>query len=1042
MRILVPSALASRTTRALAFVAAVAFSASAVAQQPQQPTTITGRVTAEGTGEALPDTRVFLVGTALSTAAGADGRYTLRNVPAGTMEVRVIRVGYTEQKRSIVVTAGAAATLDFAMKQAVIQLQEIVTTATGQQRRVELGNSIGSVGNITARVEETPVTSIGDLLVAKAPGVVVLPGTQTGTAPAIRIRGVSSLSLSNAPIWVVDGVRFNASNFAAIGAGGTMVNSTNLNGLNPEDIEDIEIVKGPSAATLYGTDASNGVIVVTTKKGRAGSTRWTWFAEQGRIEDKSKYPDTYAIWGHRPNSTAQVRCLLRELATNACIRDSVTSLNIIARSDLTPIQTGDRHQYGGQISGGSEMVRYYVSGELQEETGPIKLPKYEQRRFNEARVPIRDEWMNPEFLQGQTARANLNVSPNSRLDVSVNAGFVKLNQRLAQTDNNFNGVVYQSMMSPGFIGAGLGATGKDSRGQDLYGNNSFTYGDIFQRRAQEDVQRITGSTLASWRPFAWLQNDATIGLDLASRFSYGLCRFGECPDYNQWRLGQVSTRHRLDRNFSAKLISNASYQARQWLNLKTTLGADYTNQENEFSTANGTQLPPGGASVAQAALTNNSTSGLPSADKTLGYYIQEQATLRDRLFLTFALRTDQNSAFGTNSSSITYPKSSLSWIASDEPFFPQLNFIDQFRVRAAYGASGIQPRATDAFVTYTAPSVSVNGNDTPGLRANALGNPDLKPERTTEFEGGFDIRLFSNRANLELTYYSKKTTDALFDVAIPPSSAASATTVRKNFASVKNAGVELALTTTLVDRKNIGWDMTIAGSHNANKVLKLALDASGKPVLVNRTGANRDSVGFPIGGWFYRQFTYADANSDGYIVPAEVTIDTIFRYSGNSIPRDIASITNGLDLFGRKVRVNASFDYKGGFSIANATYSFQCSNNPACPGLSNPNASLEDQAAAVAFTAKNPYNTSWGFLENGAFWRFREVSAVWNVSPRLASRLRASTASVTFGARNLKVWTNYKGTDPEENFTQNDTQANFGSSAPRRVYTLRLNLHY
>src|SRR5678815_3193753 len=147
---------------------------------------------------------------------------------------------------------------------------------------------------------------------------------------------------SNAPIWVVDGVRFNAAPFAAAGAGGTQINSTNLNGLNPDDIEDIEIVKGPSAATLYGTDASNGVIVVTTKRGKAGSAKWTWFGEGGRIEDKSHYPDTWAIWGHRPAAPAtSVRCLLRELPAATCIKDSVTSLNIIDVDRLTPVHTGN-----------------------------------------------------------------------------------------------------------------------------------------------------------------------------------------------------------------------------------------------------------------------------------------------------------------------------------------------------------------------------------------------------------------------------------------------------------------------------------------------------------------------------------------------------------------------------------------------------------------------------------------------------------------------------------------------------------------------------
>jgi len=1039
MRVIAPPRAASSLRRAAVTLAVVLTPTLAAAQQA----TIAGRVTAQGTGEALSDVRVYLVGSTLATATNAEGRYTLRGVPAGVAEVRVIRVGFQEQKKPITVVAGATDTLNFTMQQAVIQLQDVVTTATGDQRKVELGNTIATLGDISKRVEEAPITSIGDLLVAKAPGVVVLPGSMTGTAPSIRIRGVSSLSLNNSPIWVVDGVRFNSTPFTSAGAGGSQVSSTPLNGLNPDDIEDIEIVKGPSAATLYGTDASNGVIVVTTKKGRAGAAKWTWFGEGGRIEDHSHYPDTYAIWGHRPNAAANaapVRCLLRELPGGTCLKDSVTSLNIIDVANLTPVHTGNRNQFGGQVNGGTDAVRYFVSGDLQNETGPIQMPNIESARYDSTRTPMRDEWKHPEFLQGQTVRANLSTSPTPKIDINVTAGFSKLNQRFGETDNNFSSIFYQSMMSPGFIGAGLGATGVDSRGQNLYGNNSFTYGDVFQRLDREDVQRLTGSIQSSWRPFAWMQNDGTVGIDLGSRYSYGLCRFGECPDYNNWRLGNVIDRHRIDRNFSVKLASNAAWQAKSYLNLKTTLGADYTNQEGEATNATGTQLPPGGQSVSQAAVTSASAT-LPSADKTLGYYLQEQATLRDRLFLTVAVRTDQNSAFGSESKSITYPKASLSWIASDEPFFPQLGWLNQFRLRAAYGASGIQPRSTDAFVTYTAPVVSVNGADTPGLRASSLGNPTLKPERTTEFEGGFDARVLSNRVNIELTYYSKSTKDALFDLPIAPSAAASATTIRENLASVKNGGVEASITTTLIDRRALGWDMTLSASHNKNKVLSLGSDASGKPVLVNGTGSTCDSLGFPVHGYYYRTYTYADDNNDGIIVPGEVHVSSTFQYVGNSVPGDIVAISNGFDLFNRSLRVQGSFDYKGGYMISNGTYSFQCSNNPACPGLSNPNASLEDQAAAIALTATNP-TTSYGYLQNGQFWRFRELSATWNLPNRFASRIRAASTSLTFGARNLKVWTKYKGADPEENYGTGDVQSTFASSAPRRYYTVRLNLHY
>jgi TonB-dependent SusC/RagA subfamily outer membrane receptor len=301
----------------------------------------------------------------------------------------------------------------------------------------------------------------------------------TGTAGTIRIRGLNSLSLSNAPIWVVDGVRF-ISGAVGVSTGGTA--TTLLNGLSPEEIENIEIVKGPSAATLYGTDAANGVIVVTTKKGRAGPARWTWFAEGWRIEDKAHYPDTYAIFGHTPAAPAtQVRCTLLTIASGQCVKDSVTHLNIMEVPELTPLDVGSRRQYGMSVSGGTENVRYFVSGESESEVSPVKLPQVDQAAYALAGTPIRDEWMNPEKLARRSARANLTAAITPKLDVNITSGFVSTAQRVTQTDNNFFSIFYQSMMSPGFRYPALGITQKGTRGEELNGNNGYTYADIFQR---------------------------------------------------------------------------------------------------------------------------------------------------------------------------------------------------------------------------------------------------------------------------------------------------------------------------------------------------------------------------------------------------------------------------------------------------------------------------------------------------------------------------------------------------------------------------------
>src|ERR1043165_5072264 len=237
-------------------------------------------------------------------------------------EIRVIRVGYTEQKKSVRVIDGQTATLDFSMPQSVVQLQEVVTTATGEQRRVEVGNAVENI-SVSKLAETAPIKNFADVLNARAPGVMVQSGSQTGSGSRIRVRGVASINLSNDPIYVIDGIRLSSNNSSfAFGNGGS--NFSRLGDINPEDIENIEIVKGPSAATLYGTDAANGVVVITTKKGRAGAARWNVFAEGGVLDDMHQYDNNYTLAGHTPAGALRIlsnQCNLQLVAAGTCIAD-------------------------------------------------------------------------------------------------------------------------------------------------------------------------------------------------------------------------------------------------------------------------------------------------------------------------------------------------------------------------------------------------------------------------------------------------------------------------------------------------------------------------------------------------------------------------------------------------------------------------------------------------------------------------------------------------------------------------------------------------
>jgi TonB-linked SusC/RagA family outer membrane protein len=1014
-----------------------------------QGAVVSGRVTDAATNTPIADARVMVASSSVAATTAADGRYTLRGVPVGSVEIRVLRVGYQELKKPIVATADAPVTLDFTMTRAVVQLQEVVTTATGEQRKVELGNALATI-NASKRVEEGAIANLADLMVAKAPGVIVSPPNMTGAAPVIRVRGANSISLSNDPIFIVDGVRIASSSINA-GLGGT--NFSYLNTMSPEEIEDIEIVKGPSAATLYGTQAANGVVVITTKKGKAGASRWNWFAEGGSVQDRNTYPATYALWGHAPNASTPIRCQLATMSPTTCIADSLTSINLIQDKSLSPIRDGHNANYGLQVAGGTESVRYFVSGDLFNELGLYHMPEFAQAFLRDTmHTPLRDEWVNPEALQRTNLRANISAAVSPKFDLNINTGFSKSDQRAPNVDDNVTGIGGTVFLTSGTASCNFDYACVGSLGEPLHGYARASPAQIFQQTTTEGIQRLTGSVDAQWRPLTWMQNSATVGVDFAALAYTDLCRFQECSDFSTTRLGFAVDNHAQQRNFTTKLVSNSSWNPRGWLNVKTSLGADYVNTETENTNATGSTLPPGAQTVGAGA-TRTATDQLPTAVKTLGLYVQEQFGVRDRLFVTGAVRTDQNSAFGTNFQRVFYPKASLSWILSDESFFPQVGWVNQFRLRSAYGQSGVQPGATDALRTFSATTVNLSGAPTTGLIENTLGNPNLKPERSGEIETGFESRLFQNRVNLDVTYYNKKTKDALIALPIAPSAAPSALTVRSNLASVQNTGWETTISTVLVDHRAFGWDMTINGSHNSNKIASLGVDANGQPNKTIGTGSIRDSVGLTFNGLFIRPYTFKDANNDGIIQEAEVTVDTGFVYRGYTSPRDLVSIQNGFDLLQKRLRINVLLDYKGGYNYFNETADFICRSSPkACREDQDKTTPIELQARAVARNSGTilngtRYTSTSGFWENGQFWRLREVSATLQMPSALAARIRARDANLTLSGRNLHKWTKYTGVDPESNFASGqtgvtDAPRDFITQPPRTYFTARLNLHY
>ncbi|HTE47709.1 MAG TPA: carboxypeptidase regulatory-like domain-containing protein, partial [Gemmatimonadaceae bacterium] len=720
-----------RVRRALMLAALVGFAGRLTAQGSPQGT-VAGRVTDATSNAPISAVQLTVLGTTITTQTNDQGQYTLRGVRPGPVEVRVLRVGYAEQRQSATVVAGQTVTVDISMKILALTLNPLVTTATGDQRRVEVGNAIAQV-DASKLVETSAIANIGDLLTARAPGVSVIPGTQTGAGTRIRIRGTSSLSLSNNPIYIVDGTRVEGTTGSStLSVGGTL--PARVNDLNPDEIETIEVVRGPSAATLYGTDAANGVVVITTKRGVAGRAQFTYSTEQGAHVDNNTYPTAYRAWRSGTSATTNstvsntVQCFLSQVVAAACKQDSVTSYNLYDDPQATPNGRGYRQSHSLQVGGGSEMLRYFLHGEYEDENGVLKVPEFDQRYMSTHGLSLRPEEQSPNHMRRVTTRANFNFAVNPKLDLSLSSGYTQQDLRLPMSDdsgtngvagNTYGGLGYKYLLSP--------------TGDTLYGWRQFTPRDIYQTYTNQGVQRLITSLNGNWRPIEWLAARANAGLDYASRLDTQMCRFGACPDLG----GDSRAGFKIDNRsnfytYAADASATATKQLATTIQSKTSAGVQFNRSEFDRNGASGVRLPPGATTVTSGAVKSADESA--SDTRTLGGFVEENVAFRDRVFITGAVRTDRNSAFGANFKTALYPKVSASWIASDEDFMPHYGWLNQLRLRGAYGASGVQPGTTDAVAFFSATTTRLESGDAPAVVFSTLGNRNLKPERSTELE--------------------------------------------------------------------------------------------------------------------------------------------------------------------------------------------------------------------------------------------------------------------------------------------------------------------
>lgn len=1000
-----------------------------------QEGSVAGTVLAAGTQQPLMGALVTVVGTSLRAQTNDQGRFTLAGVSGTTVSLDVRRIGYNPARVTARVGDQDVRVL---LTASPTSLEAVVVTGTaGAAQRRELGNAVGQI-NAADVVQTAPITSVQGLLNGRAPSVVIMPTSgQVGTGSQIRVRGTSSFSLGNNPLIYVDGVRVN--NDAASGPISQAFGSapiSRLNDFNPNDIESIEILKGPSAATLYGTEAANGVINIITKKGAASAApRWNVTVRQG-VNYFADYRDRFAQnYGPRRDSptgaaAGPVEALnFDSLLVGNCGDSIATRLG--KKCDI--YTSGEHQETELSVTGGVGQLTYYASGSLFDSRGAE--PRSRRQHY--------------------TGRLNLTFAATDRFQVSANIGQVSGPTDLP-CDAGCGGYTWTT----------LSATPANYNLPNRHGfHSSLPYQYDRTLNIWQDLDRTTASLRFEHQPRPWITHRLVLGADATRE---GNNEWGPRVD----SLQAQGYRYMWDRKVvdrSVDYTASGSWDARSDLRLTTSIGAQYFSHSVHDVEAFGSVFPAPGLRAVSATTTNRSTAEGFLDDKSLGVYLQEQLGWRDRLYLTAALRNDDHSAFGSKFSRVTYPKFSASYVISEEPWFkvPAIGSqLSELRLRMAYGQSGKAPATFSSIRTYAATS---GPNDSPAVTSNTTGNPDLGPEIGTELEAGFDLSGASDRLGVEFTYYNKKTKDAILNRVVAPSSG-QALTQPINIGAVVNTGLEVAVRGTPWRSERVALDLLASISTNDNEVTDLGLE--GQYFVTAGTFA-RHQEGFPAYGWFEKRLVSTAFNRTTGVASNLMCADTIpgsggrekpgsavpcasapAVYLGRSLPPREYALSGTLTLLDR-IRLFSMFDIKRGHHKMDGNTRVRCGifgrcleNFVALPDarlVNFPN--LKQTVDSMTVARYNSNSTIVDYLITKAdFARWREFTISYDLPTRFVQRARASRGSIALSGRNLGLWTDYQGFEPEAMFLGGSRGGNTAweqTTMPQlRTWVVTLNLGF
>ncbi len=963
----------------------------------QQTGNISGRIVDSQSGLPISSAQIYIPALDIGVLTQQNGRYLLLNVPVGSHTVRFERIGYRAMTAQVAVTAGGTAQQDFSVSEDALQLDEIIVTGTpgGTQRRA-IGNAVARL-DAQEILEARPIRNMQDLLQSRTPGVSFMrTGGQVGEGSVIRIRGVNSFGLGSQPLIYIDGVRMDnrtnlGPNLPNTGSGDRGASA--FDDLNPNDIESIEIIKGPAAATLYGTEASAGVVQIITKKGQTGAPQFDAQITQGSnfiLNPRAMIGDQY----HCRNTTTGFPSPRPCNASNEVLE----SFNILDMDQAagfgSPISNGQNQRYNLSIRGGTDQVNYFISTDYTDEEG-VRASQNRSEQFS--------------------GRANLGIVMDETLSMDVSMGYVTGDTHYGTGLIASGGLWPHLMWAQGWDIPAFGL----ERGYLAYTPEEF---DIPE--ATRAYTRFTGSVTLSHNPVSWLDHRLTVGIDRGEEESQTLFPRdidGAQGPFGDASLGQVEVLRPINTQITLDYAASFRYSPTEAIDLTASAGTQYFSSEfNRLQTVGLVFPAPAIRSIEGATQTSATQTFLQQ--KSLGVYGQLEVGWNDRVFVTGAVRGDDNSAFGADYDAAIYPKVSATWVLSEEAFW-NVGFINSLRLRSAWGKAGRQPGTFDA-VTVFSPSVGSGG--TAAVTPDRRGNPNVGPEVGTELELGFDMALLDDRLSTEFTYFYQKTTDALVSVPLAPSDGFPGSQAA-NLGQLDNWGYEVGLNARVFETGDWALDLGGAFTYTMNEIKDLG----------GRTPTNDFRLGNP---WPVDQTTYLVS---GEFAANGTTPTNLMCDAGISLAPDPGALYQNTGLLQQDVyawkpggptvpcdqtrdrslllgphfapwtwSLNSTVTWQGlqVFALVDGEHGrwlndFNISCRHDYCGFPNSRAAMlrDDPLFVQSSTLWNrfPTDSRYAFDYDASYIRLRELGARYQLPESLTARVRADRASISVAARNL-----------------------------------------